>query len=168
MQPTPDINYTIQRGDSLSGIASRFNTSVSQLVSLNQLADAHRIRVGQLLLLPHDTNMMTQTLAAAEPVAVEPGAAYAVRSGDTVSSIARRYRVSEAALMQVNRLTNPDRLAIGQQLRLPAEGDARVLASAYRDAVDVPVVAAADVASAVEAELVENVTVGNELAAQAL
>jgi membrane-bound lytic murein transglycosylase D len=165
---TPDINYTIQRGDSLSGIASRFNTSVSQLVSLNQLADAHRIRVGQLLLLPHDTNMMTQTLAAAEPVAVEPGAAYAVRSGDTVSSIARRYRVSEAALMQVNRLTNPDRLAIGQQLRLPAEGDARVLASAYRDAVDVPVVAAADVASAVEAELVENVTVGNELAAQAL
>jgi membrane-bound lytic murein transglycosylase D len=169
---TPDINYTIQRGDSLSGIATRFNTSVAQLVTLNQLTDAHRIRVGQLLLLPHDTNMITQTLAAAEPVAVEPGAAYAVRPGDTVSSIARRYRVSEAALLQVNGLTNPDRLAVGQQLRLPAEGDARVLAAAYRDAVDVPVVAAADAVSGVEADveagLVENVTVGNELAAQAL
>lgn len=169
---TPDINYTIQRGDSLSGIATRFNTSVAQLVTLNQLTDAHRIRVGQMLLLPHDTNMITQTLAAAEPVAVEPGAAYAVRPGDTVSSIARRYRVSEAALLQVNGLTNPDRLAVGQQLRLPAEGDARVLAAAYRDAVDVPVVAAADAVSDVEADvdagLVENVTVGNELAAQAL
>lgn len=169
---TPDINYTIQRGDSLSGIATRFNTSVAQLVTLNQLTDAHRIRVGQLLLLPHDTNMITQTLAAAEPVAVEPGAAYAVRPGDTVSSIARRYRVSEAALLQVNGLTNPDRLAVGQHLRLPAEGDARVLAAAYRDAVDVPVVAAADAVSGVEADveagLVENVTVGNELAAQAL
>jgi len=169
---TPDINYTIQRGDSLSGIARRFNTSVAQLVTLNQLTDAHRIRVGQMLLLPHDTNMITQTLAAAEPVSVEPGAAYAVRPGDTVSSIARRYRVSEAALLQVNGLTNPDRLAVGQQLRLPAEGDARVLAAAYRDAVDLPVVAAADVvsdvASDVEEGLAANVTVGNELAAQAL
>ena len=165
---TPDINYTIQRGDSLSGIASRFNTSVSQLVSLNQLTDAHRIRVGQLLLLPHDTNMMTQTLAAAEPVAVEPGAAYAVRSGDTVSSIARRYRVSEAALMQVNGLTNPDRLSIGQQLRLPAEGDARVLAAAYRDAVDVPVIAANSVETELAADDVETVAAGNEQATQAL
>ncbi len=165
---TPDINYTIQRGDSLSGIASRFNTSVAQLVTLNQLTDAHRIRVGQMLLLPHDTNMITQTLAAAEPVAAEPGAAYAVRSGDTVSSIARRYRVSEAALMQVNGLTNPDRLAVGQQLRLPAEGDARVLAAAYRDAVDVPVVAANTVESELTTDDVETVAASNEQATQAL
>jgi membrane-bound lytic murein transglycosylase D len=165
---TPDINYTIQRGDSLSGIASRFNTSVAQLVTLNQLTDAHRIRVGQMLLLPHDTNMITQTLAAAEPVAAEPGAAYAVRSGDTVSSIARRYRISEAALMQVNGLTNPDRLAVGQQLRLPAEGDARVLAAAYRDAVDVPVVAANTVESELATDDVETVAASNEQAAQAL
>ena len=165
---TPDVNYTIQRGDSLSGIASRFNTSVAQLVTLNQLSDAHRIRVGQVLLLPHDTNMITQTLAAAEPVAAEPGAAYAVRSGDTVSSIARRYRVSEAALMQVNGLTNPDRLAVGQQLRLPAEGDARVLAAAYRDAVDVPVVAANTVESELATDDVETVAASNEQATQAL
>ena len=165
---TPDVNYTIQRGDSLSGIASRFNTSVAQLVTLNQLSDAHRIRVGQVLLLPHDTNMITQTLAAAEPVAAEPGAAYAVRSGDTVSSIARRYRVSEAALMQVNGLTNPDRLAVGQQLRLPAEGDARVLAAAYRDAVDVPVIAANTVESELATDDVETVAASNEQATQAL
>ncbi|TFH73628.1 LysM peptidoglycan-binding domain-containing protein [Gammaproteobacteria bacterium LSUCC0112] len=167
---TPDVNYTIQRGDSLSGIATRFNTSVAQLVSLNQLTDAHRIRVGQQLLLPHDTNMLTQTLAAAEPAPVTPGAAYAVRPGDTISSIARRYRVSETDILRVNGLSNPDRLAVGQQLRLPAEGDARVLAASYRDAVDVPVAAvSADVTTAeIAVETVESVSVSNELAAQAL
>ncbi|MDP2379127.1 MAG: LysM peptidoglycan-binding domain-containing protein, partial [Pseudohongiella sp.] len=167
---TPDVNYTIQRGDSLSGIATRFNTSVAQLVSLNQLTDAHRIRVGQQLLLPHDTNMITQTLAAAEPAPVVPGAAYAVRPGDTISSIARRYRVSETDILRVNGLSNPDRLAVGQQLRLPAEGDARVLAAAYRDAVDVPVSAPVPESAPTEiaVETVENVGVSNELAAQAL
>ncbi|MDO9476653.1 MAG: LysM peptidoglycan-binding domain-containing protein [Pseudohongiella sp.] len=167
---TPDVNYTIQRGDSLSGIATRFNTSVAQLVSLNQLTDAHRIRVGQQLLLPHDTNMITQTLAAAEPAPVVPGAAYAVRPGDTISSIARRYRVSETDILRVNGLSNPDRLAVGQQLRLPAEGDARVLAAAYRDAVDVPVATPVpeSVPTEIAVETVENVGVSNELAAQAL
>lgn len=176
---TPDINYTIQRGDSLSVVASRFNTTVSQLVSLNQLQDAHRIRVGQVLLLPHDTNMITQTLAAAtEPAPVQAGGAYSVRSGDTISSIARRYRVQESDILRLNGITDPDRLRIGQQLRLPADGEARVLAAAYSDAVESPVLVESDpdAASADETveliavadEPVEDAGISNELASQAL
>lgn len=181
---TPDINYTIQRGDSLSAVASRFNTSVSQLVSLNQLTDAHRIRVGQVLLLPHDTNMITQTLAAAtEPAPVQAGGAYTVRSGDTISSIARRYRVQESDILRLNGITNPDRLRLGQQLRLPADGEARVLAAAYSDAVEapLPVSVAAELAEsgaavsdnsaelmAVADDAVMDAGAGNELAAQEL
>lgn len=63
---TPDVNYVVQRGDSLSVIASRFDTSVRELVSLNQLRDQHRISVGQTLLLPHDTDMVTRTLASVD------------------------------------------------------------------------------------------------------
>lgn len=155
---TPDVNYTIQRGDSLSAVASRFNTSVSQLVALNQLQDAHRIRVGQVLLLPHDTNMITQTLVAAtEPAPVQAGGAYVVASGDTISSIARRYRVAESDILRLNGITNPDRLRLGQQLRLPADGDARVLAAAYTDAVEPQ-----------SFELNEDSSVGNEQVARAL
>ena len=176
---TPDINYTIQSGDSLSVIATRFNTTVSQLVSLNQLTDAHRIRVGQELLLPHDTNMITQTLAAAtEPAPVQAGGAYAVRSGDTISSIARRYRVQESDILRLNGITNPDRLRIGQQLRLPADGEARVLAAAYSDAVEAPPVLSVDEQTeladapveriAVADDFVEDAGIDNELASQAL
>ncbi len=49
---TPDIAYVVERGDSLSVIARRFNTSVGELVSLNQLASRNRIQIGQRLLLP--------------------------------------------------------------------------------------------------------------------
>lgn len=137
---TPDVNYTVQSGDSLSVIARRFNTSVSQLVSLNGLTDQHRIRVGQALLLPHDTNMVTQTLAAADtaPIVVTPGDSYVIRSGDTISSIARRYGVSEAALLRLNTLASPDRIRVGQSLRLPASDDALVMTASYTDAVDGP------------------------------
>lgn len=142
---TPDVNYVVQRGDSLSTIARRFDTSVTQLVALNQLTDQHRIQIGQQLLLPYDTNMVTQTLASASPTvtpAVAPAAAadgyYQVRAGDTVSTIARRNRVSEADIIRLNRIDGRGRIFAGQQLRLPATAEAQVLTASYLDAVDEP------------------------------
>jgi membrane-bound lytic murein transglycosylase D len=142
---TPDVNYVVQRGDSLSTIARRFDTSVTQLVALNQLTDQHRIQIGQQLLLPHDTNMVTQTLASASPTvtpAVAPAASadgyYQVRAGDTVSTIARRNQVSEADIIRLNSIDGRGRIFAGQQLRLPATAEAQVLTASYRDAVDEP------------------------------
>ncbi len=48
----PDLSYTVVGGDTLSGIAGRYNTSVSELVAINQLRDRHSIRIGQRLVLP--------------------------------------------------------------------------------------------------------------------
>ncbi|MCY4017612.1 MAG: LysM peptidoglycan-binding domain-containing protein [Gammaproteobacteria bacterium] len=59
---TPDVAYVVERGDSLSRIAERFDTSVSRLVALNQLPNRHRIAIGQRLLLPQDN-----AAAAASP-----------------------------------------------------------------------------------------------------
>ena len=53
---TPDIAYVVERGDSLSVIARRFNTSVTRLASLNQLQSRNRIQIGQRLLLPQDNS----------------------------------------------------------------------------------------------------------------
>jgi membrane-bound lytic murein transglycosylase D len=131
---TPDVSYVVQRGDSLSVIARRFDTSIGQLVSLNRLPDQHTIRAGQELLLPHDTVMASQTLQMAANDARPSDEVYQVRSGDTLSSIARRLAVAERDLLQVNRLSNPDRLRVGQELRLPlregAEPSSTMLAGA--------------------------------------
>ena len=48
-------SYTVKSGDNLSSIASRFGTTVNAIVSLNGLANANSIRVGQVLQIPSTT-----------------------------------------------------------------------------------------------------------------
>jgi membrane-bound lytic murein transglycosylase D len=115
---TPDIAYVVIRGDSLSVIARRFNTSVSRLVSLNQLPSRNRLAIGQRLLLPQDNvDTPVPTLALADLAATDGG--YTVGRGDTVSLIAARYGITEQALLAVNALQDPRRIYPGQQLILP-------------------------------------------------
>jgi membrane-bound lytic murein transglycosylase D len=49
---TPDLYHKVKRGDALSVIAARYDTSVSELVAWNGLKSRHRIRIGQVLRLP--------------------------------------------------------------------------------------------------------------------
>lgn len=116
----PDVSYVVQRGDSLSVIARRFDTTVSELASLNQLRNRHTIRVGQELLLPHDADAANQTLLAANQEARPSDGSYTIRSGDTLSLIARRFGTTESALMALNGMDNPDRIYPGESLRIPA------------------------------------------------
>lgn len=118
---TPDIAYVVERGDSLSVIARRFNTSVTQLASLNQLQSRNRIQIGQRLLLPQDSSQQP-TVA----IAVSEDGSYTVRRGDTVSLIAARYGVTEQALLGVNGIQDPHRIYPGQQLTMPGQGDAGI------------------------------------------
>ncbi len=54
---------------------------------------------------------------AAQPLA--DGVTYTVRAGDTLSAVAARYGVSQAALAQANGITNPNRIYVGQRLVIP-------------------------------------------------
>lgn len=115
---TPDVAYVIEKGDSLSVIARRFNTSVARLVSLNQLASSNRIQIGQRLLLPQ-TGSDGQQLAFGPETSASADGTYAVRRGDTVSLIAARFRTTEQALLSLNGIADRNRIYPGQQLRLP-------------------------------------------------
>jgi LysM repeat protein len=53
------VPYVVQSGDSLAGIASKFNSTVDDIVKLNNLADANSIQVGQQLKIP--VNLVTPT-----------------------------------------------------------------------------------------------------------
>ena len=118
---TPDIAYVVERGDSLSVIARRFNTSVTRLASLNQLQSRNRIQIGQRLLLPQDNSQPTSVVAV-----VSKDGSYTVRRGDTVSLIAARYGITEQALLGVNGIQDPHRIYPGQQLTMPGQGDAGI------------------------------------------
>jgi membrane-bound lytic murein transglycosylase D len=129
----PDVSYKVQSGDSLSGIASRFKTSVAELVAINQLRDRHSIRAGQTLVLPQQ-NGSVPTLVVnrtePQPVQARPQtASYVVQRGDTVSNIARRFGVSAGTLLALNGLDNRGLIQPGQTLRLQADGSAAALAA---------------------------------------
>ncbi len=104
---TPDLYHKVQRGESLSVIAARYDTSIQELVSLNGLRSRHRIRSGQTLRLPYTG----QTIGAG----VET---YVVRNGDSISKIATRAGMKERDLVALNSLSDRNRIYAGQVLRL--------------------------------------------------
>jgi len=67
---TPDTVHVVQRGETLSSIAPRYGTRVADLIALNSLSSAARIKEGQTLVLPGGAAKNV----AAEPVAVDRGA----------------------------------------------------------------------------------------------
>lgn len=90
--------YTVQSGDSLYGIARRYNTSVSVLTSLNNLSNTN-LSIGQVLKIP----------------TTESTTAYVVRSGDNLYSIARKFNTTVDSIKKKNNLTS-NLLQIGQKL----------------------------------------------------
>ena len=96
--------YIVQKGDTLSSIAKRFNTTVSELKTLNNLTTDF-LQVGQLLFIP--TNISTPVYQT-----------YTVEKGDTLYGIANKYNISVEELKAINNLTS-NTLYIGQQLKVP-------------------------------------------------
>jgi LysM repeat protein len=108
-----DAHYTVQRGDTVGGIASRTGATVAGIAAANALENPSYIRVGQVLTIP------SRAAAPATVPAVVPAASYTVVQGDTVGRIATKYGTTVAALAAANGLTNPSFIRIGQVLKLP-------------------------------------------------
>lgn len=114
-----DDSYTVRTGDTVSHIAARTGTTVTAIARANALADASRIRIGQVLTIP------TGSSAAPAPAAPAPApaaATYTVVAGDTVSHIATRLGTSVAAIVAANGLDTRALIRIGQTLAIPGAG----------------------------------------------
>jgi len=116
----------VENGDTLSGLAARHHVPVSVLRTTNNL-DSDLIRVGQKLRLPRDEQLLVDPLyvaAASELQRLQSGliaserVTHKVRSGESLSVIAKRYKVSVRDLQNWNGISNPHKLKIGQTLTL--------------------------------------------------
>lgn len=92
--------YTIKSGDTLYGIAKKYNTSVDNIKSLNNLV-SDTLSIGQVLKIPSSGTSEV----------------YVVQSGDTLYSIARKYGISVDELKSLNNITS-NTLSIGQTLKV--------------------------------------------------
>lgn len=103
--------YTVKAGDTLYGIANKYNTTVDTLKSLNNLT-SNTLSIGQVLKLPGSSATSTDT--------------YTVKSGDTLYAIANKYNTTVDALKSLNNLTS-NTLSIGQTLKIPSSSSDNVV-----------------------------------------
>jgi LysM repeat protein len=117
-------SHTVVRGDTLGKIARANGVTVGALSRANPTVDPARLRVGSKLQIPA-ADPSTAKLALKEPEASPSGATaanvYRVKSGETLSRIAKRHGTTVKAIRAVNNLKS-DRLLVGQKLTLPAVG----------------------------------------------
>lgn len=106
-----NINYVVQKGDSLYSIASKYNTTVDDIKRLNNLA-TNTLTIGQTLRIP------TKETIIIEPDTGAPTNTYTVQFGDTLYTIANDNNISVDELIRLNNLTDYE-LYVGQILKLP-------------------------------------------------
>ncbi len=116
--PTRPFTYTVELGDTLYGIAEKFDLSVTVLMAANGITDPS-LNIGQQLVIPPgDAQPPTATPL---PPDLRPGTLipYFVQSGDTIQSIASRFNSTAEAIAKENKLTDVNRIAVGQLLQIP-------------------------------------------------
>jgi LysM repeat protein len=108
--------YRVAKGDSLTSVARKYGLSVAALASANSMSASSDLRAGETLKIPTPGAAAIAAPAPA-PAAAAPAVSgrYTVRSGDTLSSIARRFNISLDSLRAWNSLTGSN-LLIGSQL----------------------------------------------------
>lgn len=99
---TSSNEYVVKKGDTLYGIANKYNVSVDNLKSYNNLS-TDSLSIGQIIKIPDNKVNSNE---------------YVVKSGDSLYSISRKYGVSVDELMSVNNLKSTV-LSVGQVLKIP-------------------------------------------------
>lgn len=117
--PPVERQYTVQRGDTLSGIARREGVPLGELLSANGLDRNATIYVGQSLLIPETGPAENNGSMEIE----HSGEEVTVRRGDTLSAIASRHGTTVGVLKSLNNLRG-DTIYVGQKLLVPAGSEA--------------------------------------------
>jgi len=110
--PTGWAAYTVQRGDTLSAIASRYNTTATTLAQINNIVNPNLIYPGQELSVPGSNP------TPVPPPVVQPSI-HVVQPGENLFRISLRYNVTLDMLVRANTIYNPSLIFPGQQLTIP-------------------------------------------------
>lgn len=105
--------YIVRLGDTLSLIAKRFNTTVNDLVKLNDIDNPNLIYPGEILKIPTVVNEDSKSSSARQYIKT-----YIVQIGDTLSGIARKFNISVDRLAEINNIQDVNLIYPGQVLKI--------------------------------------------------
>ncbi len=121
LEPSKNKTVSVQKGDTLYKLARRHDVSVDELKSANSLTTT-RLSIGQELLIPG-------TVASA-PAAY--AGSYKVQRGDTLEGIAKKYGIPQSELQSANNISRPNRIRLGQELKIPGNATPVTVANKQR------------------------------------
>ena len=101
--------YTVKPGDTLYSIASKYNTTVNDIINLNYLKNTN-LQVGEVIRIP-------ETYTKEDEMILPNYINYVVVPGDTLYSIAKKNNISVDTLIKDNAITS-NSLSIGQNLKI--------------------------------------------------
>ena len=102
-QPCSENTYTVKSGDTLSGIAEKYGTTYQHLAQINGISNPNLIYPGQVIKINEATTNTTT---------------YTVKSGDTLSGIAAMYGTTYQHLANINGISNPNLIYVGQVIKI--------------------------------------------------
>ncbi len=124
-EPRAEKIHIVKRGESLSSIAQKYRVTISRIQGANDMEDT-RLQIGQSLIIPNPSPEASNpssprkgnlTSSSQDEDIPDP---HVIKSGDTLSAIAKRYCLTAKELRALNGL-NGRRLQIGQVLQLKQE-----------------------------------------------
>jgi len=122
--------YTVVRGDTLSHIAKRFNTSVNMIKSVNN-KNSDKILIGEKLMIPvegrtsdYSRSSVPAAKSGSSPKrssSTEDVQVHIVKVGEFPATIARQYGITASELLAMNGITDPYTIQVGQKLRVSSK-----------------------------------------------
>jgi len=107
--------HVVQAGENLFRIALRYGISTNELADANGISDTSRIYAGQVLVIPgvgspDSGDIIENPLIAGTPTI------HIVQPGETLSAIAQSYGLTVEQIMQINEISDPNRIERYQEL----------------------------------------------------
>jgi len=118
--------YKVRRGDTLEKIAARHDTTVGELLKLNNMRLRDPLYVDRRLKVPSVEKEKEREAPAEKKAVSKPrkkNATYTVRRGDTLEKIAVKHNTTIAALLKANKIRPNDPLYVNRKLIIPPEED---------------------------------------------
>ena len=109
-------NYKVKSGETLIGIANDLGVSAADLAAVNSNFDAKaRLQRGQTIKVPASKELVDRQLN-------DKAVSYKVKSGDTLTGVAKRYNIGLSDLASANNLNTNSNLILGRTITIPANG----------------------------------------------
>ena len=119
----PGTEYVVVHGDTLAKIAKRNSLTTKALEAANPGVEPTKLKVGQKLTIPPGGTAPGATGASIGSDTGMGGETYTVKSGDSLTKIAKARGTTVKAIKAENNL-NTDHIKVGQKLKIPAKAEA--------------------------------------------